>query len=51
MKKYFRLQFEGDEIELHIKVKTLVPRLNETINEFILKAIEERIARIEAKQK
>ena len=50
MKKYFRIEFEGEQIELHTKVKTLVPRLNESMNEFIIKAIRERIEKIE-KQK
>jgi len=50
MKKYFRIEFEGDKIELHTRVKSLVPRLNESMNDFILKAIEERVAKIEAKK-
>jgi len=49
MTKYFRIIFEGKNIELHTKVKSLVPHLNESMNEFIIKAIQERIERIESK--
>ena len=50
MKKFFRVEFSDQEIELHTKVKTMVPRLNESMNQFIIKAIRERIEKIE-KQK
>jgi len=50
MEKSFQLIFKDDEIKLHTKVKSLVPHLNESMNEFIIKAIRERIEKIE-KQK
>ena len=50
MKKYFRIEFEGEEIELHTEVKSLVPKINESMNEFIIKAIRERIEKIESKK-
>lgn len=50
MKKYFRLEFEGDEIELHKKIKVMAVLQNESMKDFIIKAIQERIEKIE-KQK
>jgi len=43
--------FKAEKFELHKKVKALALELDESMNSFIVAAIEERIARIEAKQK
>jgi len=48
MKKSFRVFFEGDNFELHTKIKSIAPLLNESMNDFIIKAIRERIEKIES---
>lgn len=50
MKKTYRLIFENENYELHKKVKSAAPLLDETINEFILTAIRERIEKIETQK-
>ena len=47
MKKSFRIFFEDENLELHTKVKSTAPLLQESMNEFIIKAIQERIEKIE----
>ena len=51
MKKTFRLIFDEDNYELHTKVKSIAPLSQESMNEFIIKAIQERIERIEKQKK
>ena len=51
MNKTFRLIFDEDNYELHTKVKSTAPLLNESMNEFIIKAIQERIEKIEKQKK
>lgn len=48
MKKSFRIFFEGENFELHTKVKSTAPLLQESMNDFIIKAIRERIEKIES---
>lgn len=38
------------KIKLHTKVKVTAPLLNESMNEFIIKAIQERIEKIESQK-
>lgn len=51
MKKTFRLIFDEDNFELHTKVKSKAPLINETMNDFIIKAIQERIEKLEKAKK
>jgi predicted HicB family RNase H-like nuclease len=51
MKKSFRVFFEDENLELHTKVKSTAPLLQESMNEFIIKAIQERIEKIEKQKK
>jgi len=51
MKKTYRLIFENENYELHKKVKSTAPLLEETINEFIMTAIKERIEKLEKAKK
>ena len=48
MKKTFRLIFDEDNYELHTKVKSIAPLVYESMNEFIIKAIQERIDKIKS---
>ena len=50
MKKYFRLEFENEEIELHKKIKVMAAIQNESMRDFIIKAIQERIEKIETQK-
>ena len=50
MKKTYRLIFENENYELHKKVKSAAPLLEETINEFIMTANREQIEKIESKK-
>ena len=50
MKKYFRLEFENEEIELHKKIKVMAALQSESMRDFIIKAIQERIEKIESQK-
>ena len=50
MKKRYLLIFENENLELHKKVKSEAPLLEETINDFIMTAIQERIEKIESQK-
>lgn len=50
VKKRYLLIFENENLELHKKVKSTAPLLEETINEFIMIAIRERIEKIESQK-
>ena len=50
VKKRYLLIFENENYELHKKVKSTAPLLEETINEFIMTAIKERIEKIESQK-
>ena len=47
MEKSFQLIFKDDDINLHTKIKVTAPLLNESMTEFIINAIKERIEKFE----
>lgn len=47
MVKVFQLIFKDKDINLHTKIKVTAPLLNESMTEFIIKAIKERIEKVE----
>ena len=50
VKKRYLLIFENENYELHKKVKVSASLQEETMNEFIMNAIKERIKKIESKK-
>ena len=50
MQKMYRLVFDKEYYELHKRVKSLAPLVNETMKEFIMSAIQERIEKIESQK-
>ena len=51
IKKGFRVLFEGENVELHKKIKIMAAVRDESMNDFIIAAIKDRIKKIEARQK
>ena len=45
--KVFQLIFKDKDINLHTKIKVTAALLNESMTEFIIKAIKERIEKVE----
>ena len=51
MKKTYRLIFDKDDYDLHKKLKSVALFKDESMKEFILTAIRERIEKVEKEKK
>lgn len=47
MQKIYRLIFDKEDYYLHTKVKSIAPLVGETMKDFIINAIKERIEKVE----
>jgi len=50
MQKIYRLIFDKEDYNLHTKVKSIAPLLGESMKDFMINAIKERIEKFEKEQ-